>query len=481
MTKEEVRLLKFYLSRTNDKKDRKDALLFDYIRKSGEEYNEDRIFRKLYSSTGKNALYRLKNRLHSDISKSIALQYFETSDSGFILNHLLLSKHFQSRQQFRIAFYYLKKAEKRAVQVEKIELLDLIYDDFIKMSHETLQIPPEDYIAKRKENRKKLNKIQEVDDILASVIFKIKTAQTFSSQNDGATDLLQRAVDGFSRDKEVKKVPVLRFKIYEAISRLLLQRNDFRSLERYLVKTFHEFSKEKLFNGNNHNTKLQMLTYLVNTLYKNEKTEHSLKYAEILKNALDEFDGSLRERYLFFYYNALVNNYMGRNDFKKAIKTLMEAQEQKAIQKNVFHTLFIRLNLSVSLFDDKKYKESLGNLVKLYMLEGFSKLDDAFKLKITIFELIVRYELGDTEFIEYKTRQVKKEYFSLLENPLYIRQKEMVNIISDMALSSGSLKEKVLQEKIKNVLSVADSTDNENDVIRYSQWLKRKLKDKLIS
>ena len=150
MTKEEARLLKLYLSRTNDNEDRKDAVLFDYIRKSDEEYNEDRIFKKLYSSGDKNALYRLKNRLHSDISKSIALQYFESSDSSFILNHLLLSKHFQSKQQFRIAFYYLKKAEKKAVQSEKIELLDLIYDDFIKLSHETLQIKPQEYIAKRK-------------------------------------------------------------------------------------------------------------------------------------------------------------------------------------------------------------------------------------------------------------------------------------------------------------------------------------------
>ena len=74
MSKEDVRHLKLYLNRTRSNKDnRKDVELFDYIRKTGQKYDESRIFQKLYDSKDKNALYRLKNRLlasgnHNDLS-----------------------------------------------------------------------------------------------------------------------------------------------------------------------------------------------------------------------------------------------------------------------------------------------------------------------------------------------------------------------------------------------------------------------------
>jgi hypothetical protein len=84
--------------------------------------------------------------------------------------------------------------------------------------------------------------------------------------------------------------------------------------------------------------------------------------------------------------------------------------------------------------------------------------------------------LGDSEFIEYKAKQIKKEYASLLGNPLYIRQKEMIALVNDMALSTNVQKDKKIQDRILHVLSVSDTkTDTESDVIRYSDWLKGKL------
>lgn len=45
MSKDQVRYFKVYLSRSHDRDDRLDIQLFDYMRKSGEEYDEERIFK----------------------------------------------------------------------------------------------------------------------------------------------------------------------------------------------------------------------------------------------------------------------------------------------------------------------------------------------------------------------------------------------------------------------------------------------------
>ncbi|HXC03854.1 MAG TPA: hypothetical protein VNZ86_03830, partial [Bacteroidia bacterium] len=86
LTKEEQRHFKLFANRTNASGSRKDLLLFDYIRNSFPDYDESSIQEKLYGKGDKNSLYRLKNRLLSDVQRSLTLQYFEDSDYTLILN-----------------------------------------------------------------------------------------------------------------------------------------------------------------------------------------------------------------------------------------------------------------------------------------------------------------------------------------------------------------------------------------------------------
>ena len=343
MNKEEIRNFKLFINRTEKATERKDEVLFDFIRKQFPEYNEDKILKKLYNSEDKNALYRLKNRLFEDIGKSLTLHYYDANEYNIILNYLFLSRLFQSKGQAPTAYYYLNKAFRKANESEHLDWLDIIYGEFIKLSHETLEINPEEYIQKRKDNRSKLNKVQEIDDILAALIYRIKVSQNFAKQNTEILDLLQKTVNDFAKSKDVKNSPVLRFKIYQSVSRILLQQQDYKSLEKYLLKTFDEFSKEKLFNKNNHDTKLQMLTYLINSLFKNQKIDLSLTYVNKLKSAMEEFNKQLYDKYLFYYYNSLVINYSVKN-IDRAIEILHEAKDNASIKKLPVYNVFVYLN-----------------------------------------------------------------------------------------------------------------------------------------
>ena len=471
MSKEEIRHYKLFINRT-EKENRKDELLFDYIKRRHPDYDEEKIRKRLYTAEDKNAFYRLKNRLLDDIGKSLSANYYDATALNSISNNLSLSRLFSSKGQFKIAYYYLNKAERKATEKEYIDWLDIIYGDFIKLSHETLEVNPEDYINKRKQNRLKLNKMQEIDNILAALIYRIKTTQNYATKNTKILELLQTTVNDFSKSREVRNSPVLRFKIYDSVSRILLQQQNYIALEKYLLKTYKEFSKEKLFTQSNHDTKLQMLTYLINSLFKNEKIDLSLAYAVQLRDAMKEYNGMLSDKYLFYYYNSLVINYSVKH-IDKAIEILHEAKNNSVIKKLPMYNVFVYLNLAVLNFGKGEYRESLKSLVKPLLEDAFSNLDEAFRFKLAVFELMIRYELKDFDYLEHRIDRLKKEYKLLLKQAAYKNQLQMIGVIERMIRSSGISKDKNLLKQINQLISEKETQDS--DIVNYGNWLKKKL------
>lgn len=471
LNKEEIRHLKIFMGRTNNNPDRKDINLLDQVRKAYPDHDEEKLLKKLYDQADKNVFYRLKNRLSAQIDQSLSLQYFENSDEQLALNYLNLSRIFYLKRHFEISGDYLKKAEKKALAADSCELLDIIYSDFIKLSHEAGSINPEAYVNRRKQNRKDLMDLNQIDDVLAMLTYRIKVSQNFS-KDQKLLDLLQNTINEFSYN-EIQRSTQLRFKIYNAVSRILLQKNDFNSLEIYLLKTFKEFSKEKLFTRNNHDTKLQMITYIINSLFKNGKINQSLAFAEVLKSSILEYDKLLYDKYLFFYYNSLVINY-SEQDKEKAVSILEEAKKEKAIQKLPVYTAFIYLNLSVLYFDLRQFKKALKSLVQMKLEDDYKNLDVAFRLKINLAELIIRYELNDYDLVEKGVSSISKEFGSLLKKNDFKNEKQLLKIVHQMIFSSNILSDKNLLTSIKELTKEKTSSSGD-DIINFRSWLKEKV------
>lgn len=474
LNKEEVRFFKLYHSRMQTG-ERKDILLFDYIRKNGNEYDEQKIFQKLYDDGNKNAFYRLRNRLMSDLNKCLLLQHYNEEETLAAINMLALSKFYGTKSQHKLAAYFLKKAESRSLALESFELLDLIYGEFIKLSHDLLHINPEEYIQKRRDNQEKIRQLRSIEDVIAVLSYRLKITQNFSKSDQPVLELLQKTVDDFLHDPEIRKSPKFRFRIYTAVSHILLQNRDYVTLESYLLNTYKEFSKLKLFNKNNHDTKLQMLTYLVNSLFKNDKLKISLQYTSELHAAMEEYGRILYDKYLFFYYNSLVINY-SKLDKYKAIEVLEDIRDNKVITATPFYEIFIYLNLGVLHFDLKKYRESIRFISQLYQLSSFQNADRSLQLKIAVMELMVRYELSDFEYLDYRISRIKKEYKDLLRADEFLKEKEFLSIISRLQLAGANQSG---LRKIKEFIdNYKDTTNTDDEIINYGYWLGDKIKKK---
>lgn len=473
MTKEEVRHFKLFSTRTSVSEPRKDLQLYDYVRKVGEEYDEEKIFEKLYGKkASKNPFYRLKNRLLGDLNKSLNLQHIDDEEIVHIFHLLSLSRLFYHRGKYTISLHFIRKAEKKAIRLENYELLDFIYSELIKLSHEIVSINPEEYILLRKENREKLNALREIDDILAAVIYRLKVSLHYPSKENPIFDLLEKTVEEFGLDAGIsRKDPKLRFTLFDAVSRLLLSQREYHKLEDYLLSSYEDFRRDGMFTKQTHNNKLQILVYLINTLYKNGKTELSLEYTEELREAMEEHNGFLRKKYLIFYYNGLVQNYM-RTDRAKAIDILREVLESDSLSDSPFYEFQMLSNLAVAYFDSQEFSKAIKTLVRVYIHPGYKDADKRIKLNFAIFEQIVRYEATYFDQVEKGIKKIQKDYAEQLSQPEHAQERDILNLLK---LLNGSPNPRT-DERVQEMIAAFEAAHGENpkqgfSLVQYAGWL----------
>jgi hypothetical protein len=197
LNKEEQRYFKIYISRMNYGEDRKDISLFDMLRENNEEFDENIAVATLYGTKDKNSYYRLKNRLLTEVNKSLILQHIE-DDEFKIQYYYSLFKLFDTKKNKEVAAYFLKQMEKTASASENYQWLDILYSEAINFSLKDTEINPIEYINKRAENYEKLNRLREMDQVLAAISYQLKISQNYSQKKNDIFILLEKIIEKYS-------------------------------------------------------------------------------------------------------------------------------------------------------------------------------------------------------------------------------------------------------------------------------------------
>ena len=466
LSKEEIRFFKLFLKRT-DNKNRKDVDLFDLIRRKNGDYTTKDALKTL--KTNPNNYYQVKNRLYHELNNSMVWQHIWKDKQSKSFSFVLLSRVYKNKGELELSFHYLKKAEKEAIDSELYEVLSIIYSEIIQISHELLSVDVDHYIELKRNNIKILSEIDEMDLLLAKIMYDIKTKQNFGKSDGSLVKLIKTKYGKISKEKNLVNSPRFRIRLFKMYSRLLLQERDYQSLEKFLIESHNEFGKDKLFDRSNHNEKLTLLTYLSNCLYKTKNYKQSLKYSEELLSGMKEYDCFLHDKYLFYYYNILVLNY-AKTDKEKALDYLNKASSSEVIKKLPSYNAFIYLNRSLIYYYQNNFKESQKNISRLIMQEDFLLLDKSFQLKILVTELMIRM-LVSNKNLHDKITSINKNYKSLLLEEKYKRDRRMIDIISKKVNN-----EKVLEDKTNLLSSMSDSDSEDIDIISYNIWIKENIK-----
>ena len=109
------------------------------------------------------------------------------------------------------------------------------------------------------------------------------------------------------------------------------------------------------------------------------------------------------------------------------------------------------------------------NISRLILQEDFILLDKAFQLKILIADVIIRFKNGQHDIVQ-KIEDIRRNHKQLLLDEEYVRDSEMINIISKKIFDEDILDDK---KRILSYMSDYDSKDL--DIISYNIWLRNNL------
>ncbi len=473
LNKDEARYYKLLNSIYHKEETRLDEKLFDYTKSKQGDYNDDFAYNYMYgkNKNNKNSFYRLKNRIIKDISDALFIQNINKDLFISAFQLIYLTRLFYQRNQTILAKYFIKKAEKNIISNELYELLDIVYAEYLKLSLLEMDINPKEIIEKRNNNAKKLNEFRKIDDVLAIVNYELKTAQNYRSKNYQIIEEIEKVINSVKISVEIKNSKRLNFKLYELVSKKLLNDEDYKALEKYISKTIQKFNQLNFFDKSNHVTKLQMLTYLANSYFKNKKYDKSLKTAEKLLEEMNKYDKYFYDNFYFFYVNILVINY-SELDKQKGIEVLEGLKESRIMKSTGFYELFVYLNLSVLYFDTKAYKQAVKNISKIFQLKGFETANQELQLRIHIAELIIRMELLEYEYVLSRINQIKREFKKILNKAEKSNENLILEIIQKIIKHQFNKRSKInIKEYIKDNINKLRSNKG---IINYYDWLNLK-------
>jgi hypothetical protein len=470
LNKEELRFYKLYAQRYASGRDSLGGRLLDLMRRDAQD--EELIFRLLYGESGdKNSYYRLKNRLQEDLCDTLTLLHFGKMETNDIHRLICVYNILYSKDKFELAYYFLRKAEKKAQLTENFELLDLIYTNIVKLSNEIISINPEDYVTKQSSNAVQLNRMRQMDQVLAVLNYRIKVTQNFQKGNENLLKLVDKTVRDFAKDKTIGENRNFQIKIYRAISQVLVQKLRFNELEGFLLKTYADFQEKKWFDKETHDIHLQMLVYIINAFLAQKKYDGALQYSKILGEEMVRYDKILYDKYLFFYYNNLLLTYLN-TDYNRALSVLNDFEHITRRGTNSYYEQFINLNKAVLYFHMKKYTDAVRSIIKLYVNDNYKRADRSFKFNIEIAEVIMQYETKDLDTVEKRIKQIRKSYKDLLKDDSLANDKLILDILQSLAMSNEKKTDSRTMKKIDSLIDNLREDDEETThVIKYAAWL----------
>jgi hypothetical protein len=120
-------------------------------------------------------------------------------------------------------------------------------------------------------------------------------------------------------------------------------------------------------------------------------------------------------------------------------------------------------------------REAIRRLNQLYHHERFADTAEPLKFRIAILEILIRLELGDTDFLEYRMKQIRKDFSAQLLDQENVRESMLLDLISDMFLKGVSLRNDEMKDRIKLFTKTTSPRSADAELVNYNGWLERKL------
>ncbi|WP_224995291.1 hypothetical protein [Cesiribacter sp. SM1] len=465
-----------FVNHQKQKKARKDLQLFELLRKEKlrkpAEYLE-----KLSAVPNTNAYHALRKRLFRQLLQFLVLQRMDadSTSASQLMGIISLCRYLYEQNNEALAWHYLKKAEALATENEQYELLHSLYTLQIEYSGSEWADPLQSIIRKREKNKKLLE--LEENAALASALIRQRLKEVrLESRQIPLDNIISKTLYEFGLHDSLYQRPKFLYSILSITRSAMLAKKDFYAFEPYILQQYRSLSQQQAFTRANHFYKLSILYMLCHVLYRNRKFRQALAYLQQFEKDLQEHQGAYQRKFQVQYLMLLaaVKSYLGES--MESIQLLEESLENCSFLKEE-ERLQMLLNLGLYYFQHQNLKKANQISLRIGHTDAWcaKKLGKEWVMKKNLMELIIQYELGNTDLVDDRLRAFHQQYKGMYRNPLYKRVKLYLDFLQQINGQPQLLHDKTLEQKITNSLTTVPEAQEDLQAMTFYSWLKAKL------
>lgn len=478
LSDDDKRELAVFIQREKKKKHRKDLELFQLLQQK-KKYKPEQLIQRLYpDEPNPIAYYALRKRLMRHITNFILLKRVEQDITAAspIMGMLSLAHYLFDMLAEKLAWTYLRKAEKLAITNEQFDLLNMVYNLQIEKADSEFADSLDLIISKRNQNKLAADE-EERANIASSIIKHSLQAVRRQGSDLHFNNIIQDVLKAHELTEAVSMRPSLLYKLLSIARSAVLARKDFISFEPYIIAQYHEAEQKYGFRKAHQYYKASLLYMIAHVLYRNKKFRVSMHYLGLLHESIS---GEGKSHHALFYprYTFL----MVAN-----LVFLFRIQEANELMENLLYKhkealgtkdlLTAQLGLSFNYFAQGAFSKANKVLLNINHSDKWceSKMGREWTLKKNLGELIIQYELGNEDLVLNKIRAFERNFKELLQEPAYRNVKHYLQLIKHMIDYPNEVYRPEFVQSVENTLEFSSFEDTDIQAMSFYAWLKSKM------
>ncbi len=462
-----------YLDKKNKRKDAKNIQLTHLLLRDN--YSPKEISEKLYGKQNKVALHALRKRLFYSIIDFTADTNIKEENSldMKLIKYILSARSFLEKNQIKVGYQILYKAEIIAKENQFFTILNEIYHTKIQYSYANTFLNLEELIIIFQQNKQQLKLEESLNIVYAKIRKSLNEFQHHKSKID-----IKNLINNTLKEQEILNYNDLSFKsLYQIIQITNIssfQKFDYYNIEDFVISTYqvvqHHTSKEKqLFYH------LEILYVIANVLFRNKKFNDSIWY---LDSMFFYMNSNKRKHYKHFepkYHLLVALNYNYSQNSKKAIQLLESYIDKKNI--DIVAQLDIYLSLIVFYYQQNFLDKAQKIFSKFYHTDQWyiEKAGIVWTIKKNLIEILLQIDLGNIDIVDSRLKSFKRAYFNYLKEINQERVIMYLKLVETYYKNPEVVTTAFFREKIENSFLWIDREKEDIFMMSFYAWLKAKM------
>jgi hypothetical protein len=469
-TPEESTTFKAYLRSKNKRKDIKNILLYDLLRKETPLKNIDRL---LYGKPNRNAYYALSKRLQDNLIDYIATRSFQTeaSEDMQVFKWILTARIFYEQNLSKPAQKILAKATKKARELDLYTALLESYHTQLQYSH----LHPEINLNLLTQEARQCQEDFLKQENLNMAIAHLKRRLDFSSHllKQPIHRILTQTLQEFNIQTDTGLTFKSLYQLLEIINTAAHLDHNYKKALPFIQSTYdiilsknHNATKYRFYN-------IQILYIMANTFFRLRNSKKAMHYLNKMESEMLAEREKYRQRFLapYLLIKSLIINYDG--NAQEAIELLC-THKSKGVKNNPD----LLLALTVYYTQQEEYKKALSTINKLKHSANWYEniLGKDWVIKKELITLIIYYELEFIDLVQSQIRRFNRTYKSIIATEP--RVKNFITVLTQLHKNPELVGEERFRESVKTQFTTIALEDEDIFMISFFAWIKAKLNRK---